>query len=408
MPRPSPQTERVLAAINALAVRPDGLSLTELSRTIGANTASCVHMLAAMADAGFVVRDATTKRYAVGPALIVPGQAAAARYPALGAARREADELVRTLGVVCFVMAREGAETRLVHRAWDPRDAPPTMQLGDALPLVPPLGSVFVAWADDEEVEEWLSRGAVDARARAHARRVLDAARRHGFVVELVPSEPLLHELGRLLARTRTGGGRGARVRSVDDTFVLEHLDPDAEHAVSSIGAPVFDADGAVHLVLSSLGLPARLTGREVARIGRAVRAAADRATESSGAACHRAGDPRSRVRDAPGRRPDGHDEHEHHQHHPPRRTPSPLGDVVLVGPRHTTPDHRAPHGHGRWPEEHDPPRVHHARVRPGPLRARGSGPISARRPCACRRPTGAPSPARRRCAHHRPRSRRR
>jgi DNA-binding IclR family transcriptional regulator len=283
VPRPSPQTERVLAAINVLAVHPDGLSLTELARTIDANTASCVHMLAAMADAGFVVRDASTKRYAVGPALIVPGQAAAARYPALGAARREAEELVRTLGVVCFVMAREGAETRLVHRSWDPRHVPPAMQLGDALPLVPPLGSVFVAWAGDQEVEAWLTRGPADARARTRARRVLAAARRHGYVVELVPSEPLLHELGRLLARTRTGGGRGSRVRSTDDTFVLEDLDLDAEYAVSSIGAPVFDADGAVHLVLSALGLPARLTGREVARIGRAVRAAADRATASSG-----------------------------------------------------------------------------------------------------------------------------
>lgn len=273
----------MLAAINALAVRPDGMSLTELARTIGANAASCVHMLAAMADAGYVVRDATTKRYAVGPALIVPGQAAAARYPTLGAARREADELVRTLGVMCFVVAREADEARLVHRAWDPRLNPPAMQLGDALPLVPPLGSVFVAWADDDEVDAWLARGPGDARGVAHARRALAAARRHGFVVELVPSEPLLHELGRLLARTRTGGGRGTRVRGADDAFVLEELVPDAAHAVSSIGAPVFDADGRVHLVLSALGLPARLTGREVARLGKAVRAAADRATSSSG-----------------------------------------------------------------------------------------------------------------------------
>lgn len=283
MPRPSPQTDRVLAAINALAGRPDGLTLTELARAIDANTASCVHMLAAMADGGYVVRDATTKRYFVGPGLIVPGQAAAARYPTLGAARREAEELVRTLGAVCFVLVREGDEARLVHRAWDPRVQPPAMQLGDALPLVPPIGSVFLAWADDDDVAAWCARGAHDPRTAARARESLAATRRLGFVVELMPSEPLLHELGRLLARTRTGGGRGTRVRGVDDAFVLSSVDRNERYAVSSIGAPVFDGHGAVRLVLSALGLPASLTGREVLRMGRAVRDAADRATASSG-----------------------------------------------------------------------------------------------------------------------------
>lgn len=285
MPRPSPQTDRVLAAVNALATEPDGLTLTELARRLDANTASCVHMLAAMADAGYVVRDATSRRYFVGPALILPGQVAAARYPALGAARREMDELVRTLGVTCLAFARDGDEARLVHRSFDPRLAPPGVQLGDTLPIVPPLGSVYVAWADDATVEAWLARGELRASAARAARDALGAIRTLGYVVELVPGEPLLHELGRLLARARRTGTARTRPRwaTDDPSFVATRLDAATEYSVSSIGVPVFDEDGGVRLAVSLTGLPARLDGRQVARLGRAARAAADRATASSG-----------------------------------------------------------------------------------------------------------------------------
>ena len=46
MPRPSPQTERVVAVIEYLSDRPDGASSTQIAHDTGINASTCVHVLA--------------------------------------------------------------------------------------------------------------------------------------------------------------------------------------------------------------------------------------------------------------------------------------------------------------------------------------------------------------------------
>ena len=48
MPRPSPQTDRVVAVLNLLGHDDAGLTASDIARRVGANRASCVHMLAAL------------------------------------------------------------------------------------------------------------------------------------------------------------------------------------------------------------------------------------------------------------------------------------------------------------------------------------------------------------------------
>ena len=87
MPRPSPQTDRVVAVLNLLGHETDGLTGADIARRVGANRASSVHMLAALEGAGFVTRGALDRRYRLGPALVELGSAAARSYPGLEAAR---------------------------------------------------------------------------------------------------------------------------------------------------------------------------------------------------------------------------------------------------------------------------------------------------------------------------------
>jgi DNA-binding IclR family transcriptional regulator len=76
VPRPSPQTDRVVATINLLADTESGLTLSEIGRALSVDVSSCVHLLAALTASGYVVRDPDDRRYHLGPALVRPGAVA--------------------------------------------------------------------------------------------------------------------------------------------------------------------------------------------------------------------------------------------------------------------------------------------------------------------------------------------
>ena len=264
MPRPSPQTDRVVAVLNLLGHETDGLTGADIARRVGANRASCVHMLAALEGAGYVTRGAIDRRYRLGPALVELGTAAARSYPGLEAARRELDALTRATGYPGFVFAREGELARLLGFTWDLRRAAPVMRTGDTLLMAPPLGAVFYAWASAADVDGWLSRATDTADAAATGlREILSSVRRLGFVVELLPEQ---------LAIVASGG---APPDSLD--FVAQEIDDDEHYTVSSVSAPVFAPDGTVALALNLAGFAAPVRGREIRGLADDLLAAAAR-----------------------------------------------------------------------------------------------------------------------------------
>ena len=94
-------------------------------------------------------------------------------------------------------------------------------------------------------------------------RDLLDAVRRLGFVVELLPDQ---------LVEATTGGAQldvhGFVAREVHDT---------ERYQVSSVSVPVFAADGSVALALNLAGFTGTLTGREVRDLAAALQVAAAR-----------------------------------------------------------------------------------------------------------------------------------
>jgi DNA-binding IclR family transcriptional regulator len=296
VPRPSPQTERVTAILDLLTDRPDGATSTEISRTLGINPSTCVHVLSALTSSGHLVRE-DDRRYHLGPALVRSGQVAATRYADLAAAREEMRTLARRLGRPCFAFAPDGDHARLVLHAWPGPDRP-TIRVGDAIPLTPPLGAIFAAWADDDAVEHWLSLDpALTDAATAQLREQLAAIRRDGHVIE-------------------TGGKRSDRPSTRDPDLprvtderpspwrdrqllqmlldqgpadhVLTEVDPDGDHVVDAVGAPVRDGDGRVTMSLTVVffdpeGSPAIVRGTDLVDAAREVRAAAHRVSERIG-----------------------------------------------------------------------------------------------------------------------------
>jgi DNA-binding IclR family transcriptional regulator len=283
VPRSSPQTLRVVAVVELLNGLADGegATMTEIARALDLNQATCVHMLAALTTAGFVVREPADRRYHLGPALAAPGRRAAARYPQLAAARGEMSSLSDELGLPCVAFARDGGHARLVQHTWPQGREPLAVKVGETLPLTPPLGLVFVAWGSDEDFEAWLRLSPDPGSATDHRRDLRTAVRRLGFVAELAPPEDNHRRLAGVLD-DRASPYRDRKLHGLltggSELVVTDVGDDDAPRPVTSIGAPVFDSVGAVAMSLSLVTfVEDPLPGKRIGILGEAVAAAASR-----------------------------------------------------------------------------------------------------------------------------------
>ncbi len=293
MARRSPAVERVVSVLDFLAAHPDeGFTLSELARQLDLNKATAHSTLASLTDAGYVLRHPTRLTYTLGPALIALGNAAGGATPAVDFARDEMRGLVETFDLECLATAAVGDQIVIVARSGLPgnlRSLNEMVQVGQRLPLVPPLGTVFKAWASEDEIDRWLTlmeRNASSEELERY-RAGLVAARERGYVVGLEADPGAT--LGRALAEL-AGDERASQVRDVveslvDDLghedYILVDLDRDSTYLLNHMVAPVFGPDGEVVLALSLFGFRGRLTGTQVERYGSALRDACDRVTES-------------------------------------------------------------------------------------------------------------------------------
>lgn len=293
MARPSPAVNRVVGVLNFLAAHPDeGFTLSELARRLDLNKATAHSTLNALSESGYVLRHPTRLTYTLGPALIALGNAAAGSSPAVDFARDELRSLAERFELEALATAAVGDEIVILARSGVPRRLAALtdlVQVGQRLPLVPPLGTVFKAWASDEEVERWLALMGRSASPEEidRYRAGLVAARRRGYVVGL-EADPRA-TLGRALADL-ADDERSAQVREVVESlvdelgheeYILVDLDREGSYLLNHMVAPVFGPDGDVVLALSLFGFRGRLRGEEVERYGQALREAADRVTDS-------------------------------------------------------------------------------------------------------------------------------
>jgi DNA-binding IclR family transcriptional regulator len=252
MARPAPSTDRVVTLLEFLATEPErGFSLSELGRRLTMSKATLHAMTAALTDAGWLLRHPSDKSFRLGPALIGIGQAAAARELAVVEyARDEMQRLADSLGARCMASTVIGQEIVMLATAGQARPFGLHLQVGQRLPLVPPLGTVFLAWASDDEIDAWVARGG--------SRDTLDTVRGRGYSLGLDPVAAHLTsaESFEQVVRTMPVG-----------EYLVRDLDPKASYALSHIAAPVFGADGRVALALTLVEFRGALTAGEVGEV---------------------------------------------------------------------------------------------------------------------------------------------
>jgi DNA-binding IclR family transcriptional regulator len=182
-------------------------------------------------------------------------------YEIAAHARDEMETLAETAGCQCGIMAVHGRQNNVIAVAGVPASTGRTY-IGQRGPLLPPFGLTFIAWASEEEIEEWLNGEPLADEEKDRYRQVLADVRERGFAVRTHDDErerleeaavALMHET--LSPQVRETLARVTAELARQRTVLLD-IEPDRRYRVRVISAPIFDADGRVRVTLTLAGIP--------------------------------------------------------------------------------------------------------------------------------------------------------
>jgi DNA-binding IclR family transcriptional regulator len=287
MARAAPAATRAASIVAFLTANPSrGFRISELAEHLGMNLASAHATLAVLCDAGFLLRDPVHRTYVLGPALAVTGFAALEQHPALGATLEQAELLADELGAEVGVTAIAGRDVIFVARRGGPAARTASIGYpGDRSPLLAPIGAIFMAWADDDAVGEWLTRAELPPRLADGYRDILAEIRERGFSVPLPPigSPAVQDAITRVRSEPtdrRAEHHLAGVLQQTDEMLLpLDRFSPTDEIVYKTIAAPIFDPLGRVLLSLSITGPDHAVTVEEVLRLGHRLAQAAAVAT---------------------------------------------------------------------------------------------------------------------------------
>ena len=261
MSRPALAATRAIDILNFMAAHPtEAFSLSELVEHLEVNFASCHAILTVLTKDGFLERHPKHRTYSLGPALVAIGHAALETHPAIDIARDEARELAQQLDLEVLLTARTGGDLIALARAGRHVAPNSALPVGQRMPLVPPLGAPFMAWAPEAQVRQWLAEAPETARDPAPYLRLLSLIRGRGYAVTL--QNPVRSQLGEVVASlTDSPNASGLRHRMTSliaemglDIYHLAAIDPAQSYEVGMLSAPIFNVHGHAAFTLSLLG----------------------------------------------------------------------------------------------------------------------------------------------------------
>ena len=272
--RKSNSVLRAAALLHLLADDPSrAWSLADIARQTDMSYASAHSVAGALEDSGYLRRHPRTRTYTLGPTLIALGTAARHGYRAVDDALPEMERLSDDLGLGCLASERVGDDMLMLAVTGPPQPFGSRVQVGERLPIAPPLGMAFIAWSDSATIDDYLDRAGRRLPA-AERRQYLEALelvrdRGYGVVLDTATRRRLV-----TLMRTSRAADDARRHHELDEILVELALDEyallprgdDTEYAVTALTAPVFTPDGEVILVLTIVGFPSPLPAEQLPR----------------------------------------------------------------------------------------------------------------------------------------------
>jgi len=263
-------------------------TLAEIQRRTGINPASAHALLSVLTDSGYVQRHPTARTYSLGPALVAAGLVAAHQQPALRDGQQSVDRLSEQLDLEVVLTAATDTEIVVVGRSSGSSGFGEVIHVGQRMPLRPPLGTIFLAWAPDAVIEAWLDRArpslSIDERQAQH--RALQAVRARGYAVGLESTKR--RDLTRFVAEMADSARDVSEaleqlVAELAHTrYHLDELDSGDTYDVGLVAGAIFDAHGRVCAALTVNGLRPGMSGADVDQIGQLVLAEVTRITKAT------------------------------------------------------------------------------------------------------------------------------
>ena len=291
----SQPTARALAILDLLMANPhQAFGLTEMTRRLNLNKATCHAILTTMANYGFLVQHPKTKAYRLGPSIIAAGNAAFAQFPVLEYARPELEALQSDLDIGFAVTGRSKLHQVLLALYGRATPLIDSFQLGLRLPNTAPVAACFTAFSDAKYLEAWLtrahdSRGGFDEKLDKKLRVSLIAIRARGYEVCLkTRAEAMLRdELGRIhnswsLTELEEAANKYQH-NLCDEYYHLDRVDPKARYEISTITVPVFLQRKIPIMCFVAGSFDKPLSGVQVEEIAARMIASAERVTALAG-----------------------------------------------------------------------------------------------------------------------------
>jgi DNA-binding IclR family transcriptional regulator len=271
MSRPALAATRAIDILNFMAARPtEAFSLSELVEHLQVNFASCHAILTVLTKDGFLERHPKHRTYSLGPALVAIGHAALESHPAIDIARDEARELAQQLDLEILLTARTGGDLIALARAGRYVAPNAALRVGQRVPMIPPLGAPFMAWAPEAQLRQWLADAPAGARDPAPYQRLLSLIRERGYAVTL--QNPVRSQLGEVIANMSDSPHEPAlrnRMTSLIgelglDVYHLAAIDPAQVYEIGMLSAPIFNVHGHATFTLSLLGFKGAMSAAEL------------------------------------------------------------------------------------------------------------------------------------------------
>ncbi|MCX7624393.1 MAG: IclR family transcriptional regulator [Thermomicrobium sp.] len=238
----SPSVARAVAVLNALARSSDGLTLSALARELREPKSTLHGVLAALVEAGLLVRDEATKRYRLGAHILALAGAYARQSDLLRAFSEVARPLARELGETIQLAILQGREVLYIGKQEGTQWVRLASEVGTRLPAqATSLGKCLLAWLPPDELDRLLAEGPLVALT---PRTITDP--------DVLRAE---------LAQVRERGYAIDRGETLSDVWCF--------------GAPIRDAHGAVVAAVSISVPVTRITPERVDELIAAVRRAA-------------------------------------------------------------------------------------------------------------------------------------
>jgi len=239
------QVPAVVGAISVLnelsSCGESGATQSELVRATDLSKSTMHNLLSTLEAHGFVRREANTRRYQLGPALIPLGTEAARQVRLVRGTLDRVAPLAGEYGL-SFAVAQpiEKEELRIISRFY-----PPGVHVGITIgsaygPMDGALGKVLLAARDDDEARELIKARGMTAHTRA----------------TITSADSLLGEIHEVRRRG----------------WSVSHGELNENNAVA---AGIFGSEGDLELVLLALGFPNQLDSERMNEIGRVLRSTA-------------------------------------------------------------------------------------------------------------------------------------